>query len=163
MSAAAEFVERKDLFIGGEFVPARGKGSIEVLGAEVRDELVVDEAPVASERRVADRGAVVEEPVAKRAVDRQRRAGAVPVEELALLARPLLFELAIDLGRELLRLPAPLFARSDRLPLLLAAVPREDAETSPLALNDRCHPLSPGGVPLCGGKTTENGGTAERS
>lgn len=120
----------------------------QVLSAEVRDQLVVDEAPVAIERRAADRGSVVEEPVAKRAVDGQGRAGAVPVKELALFPRPLLFELAVDLRREILRLTAPLFARSDGLPLLPPPMPRENAEAPALAMNERCHPLSPGGVPL---------------
>jgi len=55
MSAAAEFVERKDLYIGGEFVPAQGRGSIEVIGAATEAAIgrVPDASPADIDRAVA--------------------------------------------------------------------------------------------------------------
>jgi aldehyde dehydrogenase (NAD+) len=55
MSAAAEFVERKDLYIGGEFVPAQGRGTIEVIGAATEAPLgrVPDASPADIDRAVA--------------------------------------------------------------------------------------------------------------
>jgi betaine-aldehyde dehydrogenase len=55
MAAAASFVERKDLYIGGEWVQAQSRAAIEVIGASSEEKLgrVPDASPADIDRAVA--------------------------------------------------------------------------------------------------------------
>jgi aldehyde dehydrogenase (NAD+) len=55
MAAAASFVERKDLYIGGEWVPSQSRDAIEVIGASSEEKLgrVPDASPADIDRAVA--------------------------------------------------------------------------------------------------------------
>jgi len=75
MAAAAAFVERKDLYIGGEWVPSQSRDSIEVVGAATEEPIgrVPDASPadidraVAAARRAFDSGPFPEWSPAQRA------------------------------------------------------------------------------------------------